>query len=113
MIGSVLSARPNSRACASPRSVSGESDCPCQRPWTLNNVSPWRTSKIRTGVPLIHCRVYGRRKGLARPLALIEHALVADPAGDLVLVGVVDQGEGKLARGIEQVTDLSDRARAV
>ena len=36
-----------------PRSVSGESDCPCQRPSTLNTVSPWRASRIRTGVPAI------------------------------------------------------------
>src|SRR5919202_1667569 len=50
-IGSSASARASWRACARPRSVSGESDWPCHLPSTLKTVSPCRASRIRTGVP--------------------------------------------------------------
>ena len=51
------------------------------------------------------------RRSVSWPL--VQDALVADAAGDLVFVGVVDQGQGEFARGVEQVADLGDGARAV
>ena len=54
-----------------------------------------------------------RRRSGSYALRLIQPALVADAAGDLELVEVLEEGEGVFAAAAEEVADLGDSDAAL